>query len=95
MRILVPVNGSAPANRAVAYAAALARDKADASLILINVQSSETLDVSDFTAVISVTPIERQRPRDRERRCAGLSRSAGKRRSRLKHTPSWARLPRP
>jgi nucleotide-binding universal stress UspA family protein len=54
MRILVPVDGSAPANRAVGYAAALARDKADASLVLINVQSSETLDVSDFTAVISV-----------------------------------------
>jgi nucleotide-binding universal stress UspA family protein len=53
MRILVPVDGSAPANRAVAYAAALAHDKPDALLILVNVQSSETLDVSDFTAVIS------------------------------------------
>jgi nucleotide-binding universal stress UspA family protein len=53
MRILVPVDGSAPANRAVAYSVALAHDKADALLILVNVQSSDTLDVSDFTAVIS------------------------------------------
>jgi len=53
MRILVPVDGSAPANRAVAYAAALARDQADALVILVNVQSPETLDVSDVTAVIS------------------------------------------
>jgi nucleotide-binding universal stress UspA family protein len=54
MRILVPVDGSAPANRAVAYAVALGRDKADALLILVNVQSRETLDVSDISAVISI-----------------------------------------
>jgi nucleotide-binding universal stress UspA family protein len=53
MRILVPVDGSAPANRAVNYAAALARDKAGALVILVNVQSRETLDISDVTAVIS------------------------------------------
>jgi nucleotide-binding universal stress UspA family protein len=53
MRILVPVDGSVPANRAVAYAAALARDKADPLIILVNVQSPDTLDVSDFTAVVS------------------------------------------
>jgi nucleotide-binding universal stress UspA family protein len=53
MRILVPVDGSAPANRAVAHAAALARDQADALIILVNVQSPETLDISDVTAVIS------------------------------------------
>jgi nucleotide-binding universal stress UspA family protein len=53
MRILVPVDGSAAANRAVAHAVATVREKADAMLILVNVQSAETLDVSDFTAVIS------------------------------------------
>jgi nucleotide-binding universal stress UspA family protein len=53
MRVLVPVDGSAPANRAVAHAVALASDKADALLILVNVQSRDTLDVSDISAVIS------------------------------------------
>jgi nucleotide-binding universal stress UspA family protein len=53
MRILVPVDGSAPANRAVVFAAELARDKPDAKLILVNVQSPDTLDVSDVSAVMS------------------------------------------
>jgi nucleotide-binding universal stress UspA family protein len=54
MRVLVPVDGSAPANRAVAFAAALVRSRDDASIILVNVQSPETLDVSDISAVMSV-----------------------------------------
>ena len=54
MRILVPVDGSAPANRAAVFAAALARGRDDASIILLNVQSLETLDVSDISAVMSV-----------------------------------------
>jgi nucleotide-binding universal stress UspA family protein len=53
MRILVPVDGSAAANRAVAHAAQLARDKDDALIILVNVQSPETLDVSEVSAVLS------------------------------------------
>jgi nucleotide-binding universal stress UspA family protein len=54
MRILVPVDGSAPANRAVAFAAALARDKDGGLLLLVNVQSRDTLDVSDVSAVMSI-----------------------------------------
>jgi nucleotide-binding universal stress UspA family protein len=53
MRLLVPVDGAPPANRAVAFAVALARDKADPLIILVNVQSRESLDVSDVSAVIS------------------------------------------
>lgn len=53
MRILVPVDGSAPANRAVEHAVLLAAGRSDPHILLVNVQSSETLDVSDFTAVIS------------------------------------------
>jgi nucleotide-binding universal stress UspA family protein len=53
MRILVPVDGSAPANRAVAYAATLAGGKNDALIILVNVQGPETLEVSDVSAVMS------------------------------------------
>jgi len=54
MRILVPVDGSAAANRAVAHAVALARNSDDPLIILVNVQSRETLDVSDISDVMSV-----------------------------------------
>jgi len=53
MRILVPVDGSAPANRAVAYAATLAAGRDDALITLVNVQGPETLEVSDVSAVMS------------------------------------------
>ncbi len=53
MRILVPVDGSAPANRAVAYAATLVAGRDDALLTLVNVQGPETLEVSDVSAVMS------------------------------------------
>ena len=53
MRILVAVDGSAPANRAVAYAITLARSSDDALIILVNVQGPETLEVSDVSAVMS------------------------------------------
>lgn len=53
MRILVPVDGSHPANRAVAYAAGLVAGREDANIVLVNVQNTETLDVSDFTAVMT------------------------------------------
>ena len=53
MRILVPVDGSAPANRAVAYATTLAAGRDDALITLVNVQGPETIEVSDVSAVIS------------------------------------------
>jgi nucleotide-binding universal stress UspA family protein len=55
MRILVPVDGSAPANRAVAHALTLAQGREDTLLILVNVQSQETLDVSDISGVMSIS----------------------------------------
>ena len=53
MQILVPVDGSARANRAVAYALLLA-SRADAEITLVNVQNRETLDLSDVSSVMSV-----------------------------------------
>lgn len=53
VRILVPVDGSPPANRAVAYATTLAAGRDDALIILVNVQGPETLEVSDVSAVMS------------------------------------------
>ena len=38
MRILVPVDGSDSANRAAAHAVALVKGRADAEIILLNVQ---------------------------------------------------------
>ena len=54
MRILVPVDGSPPSIRAVEHAAALLRGSGDGGIVLVNVQSPATLDVSDVTAVISL-----------------------------------------
>ena len=53
MRILVPVDGSPPSLRAVEHAVKLVSGKANAEIILLNVQGPETLDVSDFTAVVT------------------------------------------
>ena len=47
MRILVPVDGSDSANRAAAHAVALVRGRADAEIILLNVQNQRTLDELD------------------------------------------------
>jgi nucleotide-binding universal stress UspA family protein len=54
MRILVPVDGSDSANRAAAHAVALVRGRADAEIILLNVQNQRTLDISDISRVTSV-----------------------------------------
>lgn len=54
MRLLIPVDGSAPANRAVAHAIRMAHDRPNAEIILVNVQDRETLDVSDISAVMTV-----------------------------------------
>lgn len=53
MRILVPVDGSNAANRAVAYAVELTAGRENAQVVLVNIQNAETLDISDFTAVIT------------------------------------------
>jgi nucleotide-binding universal stress UspA family protein len=53
VRIIVPVDGSTAANHAVAYALSLASDRPDSAVILLNVQSRETLEVSDIAAIIT------------------------------------------
>ncbi len=53
VRIVVPVDGSTAANHAVAHALSVARDRPDIEIILVNVQSRETLEVSDIAAVIT------------------------------------------
>ncbi len=54
MRILVPVDGSARANRAVEHALLLASGRLDVEITLVNVQSQETLDISEISGVMSV-----------------------------------------
>jgi nucleotide-binding universal stress UspA family protein len=53
MKIVVPVDGSAAANHAVAHALSLVIGRDDSEIILLNVQSREMLDVSDISAVMS------------------------------------------
>ena len=50
MRLLVPVDGSAAAQHAVRHALWLAHDRAEAVIVLLNVQSRETLDLSEIRA---------------------------------------------
>jgi len=54
MRILVPLDGSASANRAAAQAVALAAGRNDAQITLLNVQNQQTLDASDISSITSV-----------------------------------------
>lgn len=54
LRIVVPVDGSAPANRAVAHAVSLVAGRPNAEIILLNVQNLEMLEISDISAVITV-----------------------------------------
>jgi nucleotide-binding universal stress UspA family protein len=54
MRIVVPVDGSVSANRAVAHALLLAVGRADIEITLVNVQNQRTLDTSDISSVTSV-----------------------------------------
>jgi nucleotide-binding universal stress UspA family protein len=49
MRILVLVDGSARANRALAHALLLADGRADAEITLVNVQNQQMLDISDIS----------------------------------------------
>jgi nucleotide-binding universal stress UspA family protein len=50
MRILVPVDGSAAAQHAVAHALWLAHGRAGGMIVLLNVQNRETLGLSDIDA---------------------------------------------
>ncbi len=54
MRIVVPVDGSESANRAVAHALSLAAGRDDAEITLLNVQNAQTLDTSDISTITSV-----------------------------------------
>jgi nucleotide-binding universal stress UspA family protein len=48
MKLLVPIDGSAAAARALAHALGLAQQTADSQLILLNVQNAQTLELSDI-----------------------------------------------
>jgi len=54
VRIVVPVDGSAPANRAVSHALSLVAGRPGSEIILVNAQNQQTLDVSDISAVMTV-----------------------------------------
>jgi Universal stress protein family len=53
LRIVVAVDGSAPANRAVAYALSLVAGRPESETVLVNVQNLQTLDISDISAVMT------------------------------------------
>jgi nucleotide-binding universal stress UspA family protein len=59
LRIVVPVDGSAPANRAVAHALSLVAGRPESEIVLVNAQNLQTLDISDISAVMTVE-VDRQ-----------------------------------
>lgn len=54
LRIVVPVDGSAPADRAVTCALSLVTGRPEAEIVLVNVQNLQTLDISDISGVMTV-----------------------------------------
>jgi nucleotide-binding universal stress UspA family protein len=79
VRIIVPIDGSAPATHAVVHALSLARNAQDAEILLVNVQSRETIEVSDVAAVISADADREAAARQSKkalRRAIGLCREA-------------------
>jgi nucleotide-binding universal stress UspA family protein len=79
VRIIVPVDGSAPAIHAVEHALALAGNPPGGEIILVNVQNQETLEVSDVSAVISADADREAAARQSNqalRRAIGLCRKA-------------------
>ena len=54
LRIVVAVDGSAAANRAVSYALLLAAGRSGSEIVLVNAQNQQTLDASDVSAVMTV-----------------------------------------
>jgi nucleotide-binding universal stress UspA family protein len=59
LRIVVAVDGSAPANRAVAHALSLVAGRPESEIVLVNAQNLQTLDISDISAVMTVE-VDRQ-----------------------------------
>jgi nucleotide-binding universal stress UspA family protein len=79
LRIVVPVDGSAPANRGVAHALSLVVGRPDVEIILVNVQNLQTLDISDISAVMTVVIDRRLAARQARialRKAIGLCRKA-------------------
>jgi nucleotide-binding universal stress UspA family protein len=79
LRIVVAVDGSAAANRAVSHALSLMEGRAGSEIFLVNVQSKETLDVSDISAVMRVDADRRLAARQSRialRRATALCRKA-------------------
>lgn len=76
MRLLVPVDGSASANRAVAHALLLAHGPADTEITLVNVQNQGTLDTSDISSVTSVGADTERGVNQSKKRLASRSGSA-------------------
>lgn len=54
LRIVVAVDGSAPANRADGHALSLGAGRPEAEIVLVNAQNLQTLDTSDSSAVMTV-----------------------------------------
>src|SRR6516164_2452378 len=54
MRVLVPVDGSESANRAVAHAVLLAEGRVSGEITLLYVQNQQTLDTSELSGITSV-----------------------------------------
>jgi hypothetical protein len=54
LRILVAVDGSAPAKRAVSHSLSLVAGRPEAEIVLVNAQNLQTLDISDISAVMTV-----------------------------------------
>jgi nucleotide-binding universal stress UspA family protein len=54
LRIVVAVDGSAPANHAVGHALSLVAGRPGSEIVLVNAQDPQTLDISDISAVMTV-----------------------------------------
>ena len=79
LRIVVAVDGSAAANRAVSHALSLVEGRPGSQVFLVNAQSMETLDVPDISAVIRVDADRRLAARQSRialRRATALCRKA-------------------
>jgi hypothetical protein len=62
LRVVTAVDGSAPANRAVAHSLSLVAGRPESEIVLVNAQNLQTLDISDVAAVMTVE-VDRGLPR--------------------------------